>query len=87
MRDSSLIANVCFRPSTDAVARSGRLGTVAFDLSDLHLDGVQLRRSSTGRIYLSFRYAQVRPDSHKVRVALEVAVITLLRLRPETAPP
>lgn len=71
-----------FFPATDDVARRGRLGTLAFELGGLCFEGVQLRRSASGRVYVSLRHAKVRPASDAARVALEVAVLAALRIRP-----
>ena len=79
------LGRIVFLPSRDDVARRGRLGTLAFEVGGLHLDGVQLRRSATGRVYLSFRHAEVRPVDDDARLTLEIAVIAALRLRPEEA--
>lgn len=70
----------------------GLLGWVRVRVVGLEFDGIALRRSREGRIYLSFptrrdcagkRHYVVRPTSEETRVAFEAMVLDELRRQGE----
>lgn len=70
----------------------GLLGWVRVQIMGLEFDGIALRRSREGRIYLSFptrqdrtgkRHYVVRPTSDEARVAFEAMVLDELRRQGE----
>ncbi|MBL8841962.1 MAG: hypothetical protein JNL90_10610 [Planctomycetes bacterium] len=96
MTPAVVVTSLIFTPSDAASAATGRLGWLEFDVGPLHITDVQVRKSANGRVYLSFsRFRRVdrrgrehfalRPANDDARLALEIAVITALRLRPEEA--
>ena len=82
------VTNLRFAPAPMEERPSGLLGWVAFDLGhSLHMDGIALRRTSSGRLALSYParrdgsgrlHHHVRPIHDSVRVCLERQVFALL---------
>ena len=79
------------RATSDA-EELGLLGWVRVRVVGLEFDGIALRRSREGRIYLSFptrkdragkRHYVVRPTSDETRVAFEAMVLDELRRQGE----
>lgn len=73
---------------TSQAEELGLLGWVRVRVLGLEFDGIALRRSREGRIYLSFpsrrdragnRHYVVRPTSEQTRVAFEAMVLDELR--------
>ena len=80
------------RASTDET-RSGLLGYLSIRYGDLLLDGVVLRRTSQGRLALSFpartdrggrRHSFIRPIDDDARRAIEAALLGQLEVELET---
>lgn len=86
------IHDVRFWPADAGKVADGLLGHVRFEVGALRLDGVMVRRSSDGRLGLSFparesrngtRFPLVRPTTQWERTRIESAVIGELRRRGE----
>lgn len=83
------VSGVRFATGSPAEERAGLLGYVSVIIGPLLLDGIALRRSSEGRLYLAFperrsasgrRYSLVRPVTSAVRAQIEAAVFEALGL-------
>ena len=84
------VTNVEFTPAPRANVRRGMLGWLSFDLDGtLHVDGVALRRTSRGRMALSFptrfdrrgrEHPFLRPTCDRARRAIERVVLAELGL-------
>jgi hypothetical protein len=87
MDAATTITRITFEPANaEAVAR-GLLYKIAFNVGRFRVSNVLVRRSASGRVYLSYRQAVIRPVSDADRLALEIAVITRLRLRSDEVAP
>ncbi len=86
------VSDVRYTPAQPRDRASGLLGFVRFTLGGvLRLDGVALRRSEEGFLYLAFprrttrsgqEFPLMRPTSGEVRQAIEKAVIAALGQEP-----
>ena len=83
------ISNVRFSSAPASDVDSGLLGWLSFDLDDLRLDSVALRRTTHGRLTLSFpsrrdssgrRHHIVRPVDDDARQEIERQIIAAIRI-------
>lgn len=88
MADSLVVSNLRFAPASPEDQERGLLGWLAFNLGGvLRLDGVALRRTSGGRLALSFparrdarghNHHYVRPLDDDTRIYIEQQILELL---------
>ena len=80
---------------SDANIRSGLLGWISIEFGQLLIDNITLRRTSEGRLALSFpsrtakngqKHAIVRPIDDDARRAIELEILRQLRQPAEVAP-
>ncbi len=93
---TSHISGLRFTSCTPRDRATGLVGYASFVLADfVRLDGVAVRRTSDGRIVLSFpvkhdragrQHPLVRPVSNAARQAITRAIVEALQLRAEAAP-
>ena len=81
------VADVRFTPAPQADVRRGLLGFVSFRIGQLRIDGVTVRRTSDGRLALSFPahrdrlgrdHAYIRPLEDAVRRQIERQVLSAI---------
>ena len=84
------LADVRFTPASEGDARRGLLGFVSFQIGRLRIDGVTIRRTTNGRLALSFParrdrqgrdHPYLQPLDDKARRAIEHKVIDALALK------
>ena len=83
------LSDFAFTPANQRDQQAGLLGFLQLRYGDLLLDGLALRRSSTGRLILSFprrrtragtEFPYLRPVNDRVRRDFEAQVIQALGL-------
>ncbi len=85
MRESIRVTDIAFTPATTTCRDTGVLGWISCTLNDaVRLDGLTLRRSSDGVVYVAYparldhrgyRWPYVRPIVESARVEIERQIL------------
>lgn len=95
VRDPLLVSDVRLVDALPAEIRDGLLGYLTCTIGALALDGLTLRRSEVGRLYVAFprprdahgrEHVNVRPLNAAAQRDIEAQIFMALGIRLETAP-